>query len=459
MSDLINLKANAWLHFFVNFELQNSVFIVLLFILLFALNKYDAALKKQLVVIGLIKTLIPPIIAVPYISYGIKEISGFSLIIPSFTEPILSSPTQMTPSLSWQGILFLLWLSGMALILIISVFSIFKLYLTVHNAREINPKDLALPEKTKIYVGRKIKSPLVFGWLKPKIILPFNWDTLEEGIQQTILLHEINHIRDKDLYLNGLKILSLMIHFLNPLNWILIHYLELFTELACDDRTIIESGIGRNEYGSLILQSAEAMSLPVYLSAEKDFSKAFRLLKQRLLYQLNRKEDSKMKSSRKLNRVLAMVLSLVLIVFSIKCSQTATKEKENPATVSTTQQEQSTITQNGVYEFFNVDTKPKILVKARPEYPEKARKAGIEGTVVLTVTIDKDGKVSEAVPLKALPKRDSNGKIIGTTELKRIPELEQAAIAAAKKCTFTPAEKDGQAVNVKMNIPFKFRLH
>ena len=143
-----------------------------------------------------------------------------------------------------------------------------------------------------------------------------------------------------------------------------------------------------------------------------------------------------MKSSKKLSGLLATFLLSVLIVFSVKCSRT----------------------DNGVYAFFNVDVKPKMLVKASPQYPEDARKAGIEGLVVVTVIIDKDGSVLEAEPLNELPERDSNGKIIGTRKLTPPPQLVQAALEAAKKCTFAPAQKEGHPVKVKMNIPFRFKL-
>ncbi|MEJ2055699.1 MAG: energy transducer TonB, partial [Calditrichaceae bacterium] len=75
-----------------------------------------------------------------------------------------------------------------------------------------------------------------------------------------------------------------------------------------------------------------------------------------------------------------------------------------------------------------------------PKYPDLARKAGIEGIVVITVTIGKDGKVEDAKVFKSLPM------------------LDEAALKAAKKCTFKPAKQRDKTVRVKMNIPFHFRL-
>jgi len=93
-----------------------------------------------------------------------------------------------------------------------------------------------------------------------------------------------------------------------------------------------------------------------------------------------------------------------------------------------------------IYEFFAVSEKPEIIHKEKPIYPELARKAGIEGIVVVTVTIGKDGKVEDAKIFKS------------------IPMLDEAALAAARKCIFKPAKQRDKYVRVKMNIPFHFKL-
>ncbi len=93
-----------------------------------------------------------------------------------------------------------------------------------------------------------------------------------------------------------------------------------------------------------------------------------------------------------------------------------------------------------IFEFFAVSQKPVLIHKEKPIYPDLARKAGIEGTVVVTVTIGKDGKVEDAKIFRS------------------IPMLDEAALAAARKCTFKPAKQRDKFVRVKMNIPFKFKL-
>ena len=96
--------------------------------------------------------------------------------------------------------------------------------------------------------------------------------------------------------------------------------------------------------------------------------------------------------------------------------------------------------EDDIYEFYAVSEKPKLIHQTPPQYPQLAQKAGVEGTVVVTVTIDKSGNVKTAKILKS------------------IPILDEAAIEAAKKYKFIPAKQRDKYVMVRMNIPFVFKF-
>lgn len=74
-------------------------------------------------------------------------------------------------------------------------------------------------------------------------------------------------------------------------------------------------------------------------------------------------------------------------------------------------------------------------------YPEVAKKAGIEGKVILRVLVDTDGSVKKVLVL------NSDSKM-----------LDQAAIDAVSKATFTPAIQNKQPVMVWVSIPITFKL-
>ncbi len=92
--------------------------------------------------------------------------------------------------------------------------------------------------------------------------------------------------------------------------------------------------------------------------------------------------------------------------------------------------------------FIPVEKYPEIVVAAQPQYPEMAKRAGIEGKVYVKVLIDKEGKPKKAVVIK------TDAEI-----------FNDAAIEAAMKSIFTPALQNNKPISVWIVIPYKFRLN
>ena len=92
--------------------------------------------------------------------------------------------------------------------------------------------------------------------------------------------------------------------------------------------------------------------------------------------------------------------------------------------------------------FIPYDDPPQPLSSIRPVYPEIAQEAGIEGTVVVQVFVDKKGRVQDTLILKGIPNTG----------------LDEAAVKAIKKTRFRPAKQRERAVGVWISIPVNFRL-
>ncbi len=75
------------------------------------------------------------------------------------------------------------------------------------------------------------------------------------------------------------------------------------------------------------------------------------------------------------------------------------------------------------------------------QYPDIARKAGLEGMVVVQVVVEPNGKPSNPTVAR------SAGDV-----------LDQAAVEAVMKLDFKPGKQRGQAVRVNYAIPVRFRL-
>jgi protein TonB len=96
----------------------------------------------------------------------------------------------------------------------------------------------------------------------------------------------------------------------------------------------------------------------------------------------------------------------------------------------------------GVNDFVPVEKEPQVARQVKPEYPDIALRAGIEGTVFLKILVGKDGKPKKVVVLKEIPEN----------------VFTEAAKKAAMQYLFTPAMMNSGPVQVWVTISFKFRI-
>ncbi len=96
---------------------------------------------------------------------------------------------------------------------------------------------------------------------------------------------------------------------------------------------------------------------------------------------------------------------------------------------------------NGVYRPGGGVTAPTVLYKREPEYSDEARKAKLQGAVVLYIIVTPDGKASNIKVQKSLG--------LG---------LDEKAMEAVAAWKFSPGKKDGKAVPVEAYIEVNFRL-
>ena len=92
--------------------------------------------------------------------------------------------------------------------------------------------------------------------------------------------------------------------------------------------------------------------------------------------------------------------------------------------------------------FIPYDDPPVAMTPIRPQYPEIAQEAGIEGVVVVQAFIDEKGRVKETLILKGVPNTG----------------LDEAAMEAIRNTRFRPAKQRERAVGVWISIPVNFRL-
>ncbi len=92
--------------------------------------------------------------------------------------------------------------------------------------------------------------------------------------------------------------------------------------------------------------------------------------------------------------------------------------------------------------FIPYDKAPEPLSAIRPEYPEIAMEAGIEGTVIVDFFIDEKGRVTDIYVYKGIPNTG----------------LDEAAMGAIKRTRWKPARQRDRKVGVWMRLPINFKL-
>ena len=94
------------------------------------------------------------------------------------------------------------------------------------------------------------------------------------------------------------------------------------------------------------------------------------------------------------------------------------------------------------YDQAHVDQRPSISRQIAPEYPTRARRMNIEGSVMVELIVDTAGLPKDCVIRSAEPPC----------------YFEEAALNAAQKMRFIPGKINGAPVNTLVLLPFAFRL-
>lgn len=86
-------------------------------------------------------------------------------------------------------------------------------------------------------------------------------------------------------------------------------------------------------------------------------------------------------------------------------------------------------------------TRPRLVYGPDPEYSDQARKANVEGTILLKVTVTENGDVANVQVTKGL----GSG-------------LDEKAVEAVRTWKFKSGTKDGTPVSSEINVEVSFHL-
>lgn len=212
----------------------------------------------------------------------------------------------LSVSLSFVKVLFAVWMLGVIIRSVWILYSYWrfkgelrKSYLLV--PKKCNAQQLLLQNMTLMHLSKDIKivyskyniSPVLIGLLKPTIILPKY--SIPNDELDMIIKHELTHFKKNDLWIKALMLIATILHWYNPLVYLLQKEIHVWSELSCDEDIVMKmSHTERKKYGETILnmiERANQQSKPYFLGAF--FSTQQIDLKRRLVTMLNVKKMSK----------------------------------------------------------------------------------------------------------------------------------------------------------------------
>lgn len=333
---------------------------------------------------------------------GAANASDARVLIHRNTEymELIYQPLQIEP-------IMILWMAGTVFLALFFAVSFYKCYREIQTALPIKGNALIdrwlSEQKTnrsiRILVSDKITTPLTYGIIKPKIILPKAMDYSNELQMRYILAHEFIHIKRFDALWKLLQIIALCIHWFNPMAWILYLLMNRDLEIACDEKVVKLFGEStKSNYALSLIEMAErrAKFTPFYSSFSKNATE------ERIVSIMKFKKTS----------VFSLVLAFILVVGATFVFAEST-ENEVLRLYGVIQ------TDSGRFSF-DLDHKGNVTVK------------DVEGKIISTTTIGDDGKTTLT---------DGSGNVIKTLQL-HIPKDIQGKRIKIYGTAILPGEGD-----------------
>lgn len=153
------------------------------------------------------------------------------------------SKTEKDPVHKLVSVLSYIWLAGVGAMLTYAVIVYFLLKRRV---------SASVPCENSVRKSERVDTPFILGIFRPRIYLPFG---LSEQTEESVVAHEIAHIKRKDHLIKPLGYAILSVYWFNPLVWVAYILLCRDIESACDEKVINNMNTeARQVYATALLE-------------------------------------------------------------------------------------------------------------------------------------------------------------------------------------------------------------
>ena len=109
-----------------------------------------------------------------------------------------------------------------------------------------------------IVVSASAAMPFTYGLFRPVIVLPAAAEEWSADRRRSVLLHELAHIRRRDLLTNAIVQLACVVYWFHPLVWLAARRVRIEAERACD-ALVVATGTRASDYAGDLLEIARTM--------------------------------------------------------------------------------------------------------------------------------------------------------------------------------------------------------
>jgi len=192
-------------------------------------------------------------------------------VLPANNAAVTATTTNITRAWAWWQLGFAVWLAG---VLLFVFYQCVKHYRYVKMERRwrnpvTNEKQLILLHSLKsnmkikrhipVYTCSFVGSPVLLGLLSPRILLPATDYSQDE--LYFIFKHELVHYKRKDIVFKYLVLVSMALHWFNPVVYVMAKAVNRLCETSCDAEVLKNADTNmRQLYGEIIINIAQYKS-------------------------------------------------------------------------------------------------------------------------------------------------------------------------------------------------------
>jgi TonB family protein len=276
------------------------------------------------------------------------------------------------------------------------------------------------PNPVQVAISTVISGPVTIGVLRRVLLLPPGFlERVSDADLDAVLAHELAHMRRRDFAKNlvyGFLSLPAAYH---PALWLTAARLAETREMVCDEAAAIA---GRESYARALLRLASMLSDPAPTRTLHAIGIFDANIFERRVMNLTLRRIETPRARRIAIMAACAVIALTTCVSALALRMEVTAQSEHPAKIHVKADDL------------------KILTQVTPVYPEEAKRARIEGSVLLDVIISKEG-----VPENIRIEEGSR-------------ELQQSALDAVRQWRWQPYLLNGEPIEVETTVTVVYTL-